>query len=161
MKCCKNIHDHICRARNWACEKTRKAVSRSFGIAKKVLDKSKHLFNAAKRLLSVAQRVVSFSKRSLDVANRFLDAMYKIHQAGVKSLSVLSSFATGGVFEIREMSFDVALSTAGTGHFKVSVLASLLGKLKRFSIGINLKNLTSFVKAIGERMIRGLKKFIR
>ena len=151
----------MCEAFNWGCQKTRRAVSKSFAIAKRGLDQSKHVFNAAKAVLSGAQRVVSISKRSLDIANHFLEGVYKVHQAGVKSISALSSFATKGMFEIREMSFDVGLSTAGTGHFKVSVTASLFGKIKQFSIGINLKDLTSFVKKIGERMIHGLKKFIR
>lgn len=104
--------------------------------------------------------MVKVSKRSLDIANGFLETVKKVHQAGTKAISVLSSFATGGVFEIRELSFDVALSAAATGHFKVSVQVSLFDRLKRFSLGINLRNLTSFVKAIGERMIHGLKKFI-
>lgn len=159
--CCRHVRNHACEGLNWTCEKARRAVRSSFGIAKKAFDRSRHLFDAAKALLSGAQRVVSISKRSLDVANGFLDAMYKVHQAGVKSISVLNSFASKGMFEIRMMSFDVGLSTAGTGHFKVAVEASLLGKTKRFSVGINLKDLSSFAKKIGERMIHGLKKFIR
>ena len=161
VKCCRNIRDHICHAFNKGCNSVRRAVSISFGVAKRALDKSKHIFNAAKGLLHGAQRVVAISKRSLDVANRFLDAMNRIHQAGIKATSALASFATGGTFDIREISFDVALSAAATGHFKVSVLASFFGRLKRFTLGINLRNLTSFIKAIGERMIHGIKKFIR
>ena len=59
-------------------------------------------------------------------------------------------FGLGGIFDIRELAFDVALSTAAaTGHFRVSVLVSI-GQHLQLSLDINLNNMLSFVKKIEE-----------
>ena len=115
----------------------------------------------AKGALEAAKRVVDISKRPLDLANAFLRSVKNSLKAGLNAISVVAKHGLGGVFDIRELKFDVALSSAATGHFRVSVLVSIFRKLKRFSLNINLKNLLSFVKAIGVKIFHRLKSFIR
>ena len=104
--------------------------------------------------------MVEIGKKSLDIANAVLEGVNRAYQAGTKALSAIVSFGLGGVFDIREVSFDVALSTAATGHFRALIEVSIFRKLKRFSLDINLRNILSFVKAIGERAVKGIKKFL-
>ena len=89
-----------------------------------------------------------------------IEGVKRAYQAGTKALSAIAKYGLGGVFDIREVSFDVALSTAATGHFRASIVVSIFRKLKRFSLNINLRDILSFVKKIGERIIKGLKKFL-
>ena len=98
----------------------------------------------------------------MDIVNAVLEGVKRAYQAGTKALSAVAKFGLGGVFDIRKVSFDVtvALSTAATGHFRASIVVSIFRKLKQFSLNINLRDILSFVKKIGERVIQGLKKFL-
>ena len=158
--CCKRITDPICITKNGVCWGLRKTATLGLKGAEYLVGKSKGILNAANVVLEAAKRVVSFSKRSLDIVNAILEGVKRTYQAGTKALTAIVNFGLGGVFDIRELTFDVALSSAATGHFRVSVLLSIFRKLKRFSLNINLRNILSFVKAIGEKVIHGLKKFL-
>ena len=83
--------------------------------------------------------------------------MKRAYQAGTKAIA---KFGLGGVFDIREVSFDVALSTAATGHFRASIVVSIFRKLKRFSLDINLRDILSFVRKIYWRMCNKRQKFL-
>ena len=128
--------------------------------AEYLVRKSKGILNAANVVLKVAKRVVSITKHCLVIVKAILERDKRAYQAGMKALSAIVRYGLNGIFDIRELSFNVALSSAATGHFRVSVLVSIFHKLKRFSLNINLRNILSFVRAIGEKVIRGLKKFL-
>ena len=159
-KCCKRIRKPTCTVRNAVCKKVRKAAYTGLRGARYLVGKSRGILHAAKVLLKGAQHVVRISKRSLDIVNAALEGVKRAYQAGTKALSAIAKFGLRGVFDIREVSFDVALSTAATGHFRASIEVSIFRKLKRFSLDINLRDILSFVRAIGERVIKGLKKFL-
>ena len=150
----------MCVTKNAACNVLRKAALAGLKGAQYLIEKSKGILDAAKAVLRGAQGVVKVGKKSLDVVNAVLEGVKRAYQAGTKALSAIVSFGLGGVFDIREVSFDVALSTAATGHFRASIAVSIFRKLKRFSLDINLRNILSFVRAIGERAVKGLKKFL-
>ena len=128
--------------------------------AEYLVRKSKGILNAANVVLEAAKRVVSITKHSLVIVKALLEGDKRAYQAGTKALSAILRYGLDGIFDIRELSFNVALSSAATGHFRVSVLVSIFRKLKRFSLNINLRNILSFVRAIGEKVIRGLRKFL-
>lgn len=159
--CCRHITNPVCTAKNIACRAARKTAKLGLRGAKVLVQRSSGILNGVKAILRAAQHVVRVSKHSLDIANAFLEGVKRTYQAGTKALSAITKYGIGGVFELREVMFDVALSTAATGHFRVSVLVSVFRHMKRFSLSINLRNILSFVQAIGEQVIHGLKKFIR
>ena len=150
----------MCLARNVGCKASRKTAFAGLRGARYLVGKSRGILNAANVVLRGAQHVVTIGKRSLDIVNAVLEGVKRAYQAGTKALSAIASFGLGGVFDIREVSFDVALSAAATGHFRSSIVLSIFRKLKRFTIDINLRNILSFIKSIGERVIHGLKKYI-
>ena len=160
-KCCRRITNPVCKTKNFACKALRKTAKAGLRTARYLVGKSRGILKAANVILKGAKHIVRVSKRSLDIVNAFLEGVKRAYQVGTKALSAITKFGLGGVFSIRELSFDVALSSAATGHFRVSVLVSIFRKLKRFSLNINLRNILSFIKAIGERVLHGLKKFIR
>ena len=113
-----------------------------------ILLEKNRVLHAVNAVLRGAQHVVRISKRSLDIANAALEKVKSWNK--LKALSVIAKFGLGGVFDIREVSFDVALSTAATGHFRASIVISIFYKLKRFSLNINLRDILSFIRKIGE-----------
>ena len=158
--CCKRITNPVCIARNLGCKGLRATALAGLKGARYLVGKSKGILNAANVVLRGAEHIVRISKRSLDIVNAFLEGVKRTYQAGTKALSAITSFTLGGVFDIREVSFDVALSAAATGHFRASIVVSIFRKVKRFTLNINLRNILSFIKTIGERVIHGLKKFL-
>ena len=150
----------MCITKNGVCYGLRKTALLGLKGAEYLVGKSRGILNAANAVLNVAKHVVRVAKRSLDIVNAILEGVKRAYQAGTKALTAIVHYGLGGIFDIRELSFDVALSSAATGHFRVSVLVSIFHKLKRFSLNINLRNILSFVRAIGEKVIHGLKKFL-
>ena len=65
-----------------------------------------------------------------------------------------------GVFDTTELSFDVALSSAARGRFRVSTVVKIFNRYRRFGLYINLRNVLSLVKSIGNHVIGGLRNFI-
>ena len=157
--CCHRITDPICVIQNGLCHALRAIVLAGLRVARFLVEKSKHILDAVVVVLRGAQHVVNLSKKSLDLVIHILEGVKILFKAGVAALNAIVSFGLGGIFDIRELAFDVALSTAATGHFRVSILVSIFNHLKRFSLDINLNNILSFVKKIGEQVIHGLKKF--
>lgn len=156
--CCKP--DPICVTKNVACNAARKAALTGLKVARNIVDKSKVTLKAAEVALQGAKRVVMVSKRSLDVANHILEGVKKAHKVGTSAVSAIARFGLGGAFDLKKVSFDVALSTAATGHFKVSATAIILDSKKQVGLNLNLRDITSFAKELGERVFSGLKKFI-
>ena len=149
----------MCITQNFGCKALRATALAGLRGARYLVGKSKGILNAVNVVLKGAEHVVRISKKSLDIVNAVLEGVKRAYQAGTKALSAIASFGLGGVFDIRKVSFDVALSAAATGHFRASIELSIFRKLKRFTLDINLRNILSFIKTIGERVIRGLKKF--
>ena len=158
--CCFRIHNAVCLAKNAACKLLRAAAIAGLRVARHLVGKSRGILHVVNAVLRGAQHVVRISKRSLDIVNAVLEGVKRAYQAGTKALSAVAKYGLGGVFDIRRVSFDVALSTAATGHFRASIVVSIFRKLKRFSLNINLRDILSFVRKIGERVIKGLKKFL-
>ena len=121
------------------------------------MDESKRILDAAIELLKEAEKV---AKQCFNIVKTALTILERTYKAATKAVSTIANVGLGGVFDIREVSFDVALSTAATGHFRASIVVSIFRKLKRFSLNMNLRDILSFVKAIGESAIKGLKKFL-
>ena len=111
-------------------------------------------------MLRGAWHFVRISKKSLDVVNAILEGVKRTYRAGTQALAAVARFGLGGVFDVKELSFDVALSAAATGHFRVSAVVKIFGRSKRFGLNINLRNILSFVKSIGNKVIGGLRNFI-
>ena len=154
------IRNPACHAKNAGCKVLRKTAIAGLRGARYLVGKSKGILHVANAVLRGAQHVVKISKWSLDIVNAVLEGVKKAYQAGTKALSAVAKFGLGGVFHIRRVSFDVALSTAATGHFRASIVVSIFRKLKRFSLNINLRDILSFVRKIEEHVIKGLKKFL-
>lgn len=146
--------------RNAACRGIRAAAFAGLRGARHLVGRSRGILNAANGVLNVAKHVVRVSKHSLDVVNGILEGVKRANQAGIRALSAVARFGLGGAFDIRELSFNVALSSAANGHFKASVVLNLFRHLRRFSLYINLRNLLSFAREIGRRVIPGLSRFI-
>ena len=158
--CCTKVTNPTCIAQNKVCKALRKTAHTSLKGAKVLVDKSKRILDAAIASLKVAEKAVRISKRSLDIVKAALEGVKRSYKEVTKAISTIANIGLGGVFDIREVSFDVALSTAATGHFKASIVVSIFNKLERFSLDINLRDILSFVKTIGEHAIKGIKKFL-
>ena len=150
----------MCKTRNAACWVLRKAALAGLRGARFLVGKSRHVLHVANAALRGAMHIVRISRHSLNIVVHILEGVKRAYQAGTKALSAIARFGLGGVFDIRELMFDVALSSAATGHFKASVLVSIFRHMRRFTLNINLRSILSFVKAIGERVIGGLGRFI-
>ena len=144
---------------NGLCYALRGIALAGLRVARFLVEKSKGILDVVVVVLRGAQHIVRFSKKSLDLVIHILEGVKIAFKAGVKALSAIVSLGLGGIFDIRELAFDVALSTAATGHFRVSIVVSIFNHLKRLSLDINLNNILSFIKKIGEQVINGLKKF--
>ena len=51
------------------------------------------------------------------------------------------TYGLSRVFDLKKVSFDVALSTAATGHFRASVVVHIFRQRKEFNLDINFKNI--------------------
>ena len=158
--CCKRITNPACITKNAACSALRKAAYAGLKVAEGLVRGAKYSLNAANKILDGAKAVVRTAKRSLDIVNAFLEGVKRAYRAGTQAISAIARYSIGGVFNIREASFDVALHEASRGHFRISVTCDIFRRVKRFSLNINFRSLGSFVKSIGENIIHGLKNFI-
>ena len=129
-------------------------------VARFLVNKSRYILHAVNLILEVAKGVVRVSKHSLDIVIAILEAVKVAYQVGIKALSAIIRFTLGGIFDIREIAFDVGLSAAASGHFRVSVAVVIFEHLKRLTLDIDLSNVLSFIRSLGESIIRGLVKFI-
>ena len=159
-KCCKRFTDPICKFLNFCCYGLRKIAIAGLRLARILVNKSRFILKAANVFLGAAKVLVRIGKKSLDIVNVILEAVKIAYQAGTKALAAIVKFTLGGIFDIREVAFDVGLSTAVGAHFRVSIVVSIFNHLKRLSLYINLRNILSFIRSIGQMIIRGLKKFI-
>ena len=158
--CCTRITNPTCLAQNKACEALRKTALTSLKGAKVLVDESKRILDAAIKLLKEAEKAALNSEQCFNIVKTALTRLERTYKAATKAVSTIANAGLGGVFDLREVSFDVALSTAATGHFRASIVVSIFRKLKRFSLDINLRDILSFVKAIGEHAVKGIKNFI-
>ena len=158
--CCRRITNPACRVKNAGCKVRRRAALFGLRKAQQLVSRSRGIFKAANVVLAGAKHLVRAAKRSLDLAVAFLEGVKRAYQIGTRALSAIARFGLGGVFDIKRVAFNVGLSTAATGHFRVSVTASILGRQKQVSLTINLRDITSIARKLGEDVIRGLKKYI-
>ena len=158
--CWRRITDPICLLKNAGCSKSRNIAKAGLKGAQYLVDQSRRSLDVANGVLEGAKHAFRKSKIAFDVANAALSEAKKANRAGMQALSAVTQFGLGGVFDITELSFDVPLSAAGTGHFRVSAVVKTFGHYRRYWLSINLRNILPFVKAIGNKVIGGLKRFI-
>ena len=132
--CCTKVTNPVCIAQNIACEALRKIAHTSLKGAKILKDESKRILDAEIASLKVAEKEFKNSKRSLNIVKAALEGVKRSYKEVTKAISTIGNIGLSGVFDIREVSFDVALSTAATGHFRASIVVSIFCKLKRFSL---------------------------
>ena len=89
------------------------------------------------------------SRHFLDVAKFGLTAVQKTYGFGIELAKLTSSFLFGGLLDIKKAKFDIRLSVAKGGHFRISMTAVFLRKYRRtFSLNINIRSLSSIVKSL-------------
>ncbi len=136
----------ICGAANLACE-CLKATARV--ALQKVVDSSRIALDAANGILIAAIKSVDVSTVSLDIAVLALETASQISRLGTEAASAIASVGVNGLISIRDISFDVSLSTAYSGSFAVSVRASFLGKADiTVRINTDLSDITSIAKQL-------------
>lgn len=155
--CCKRFTDPLCAKRNLACSGLRKPVKIGLKAAKKLVDKSRYILKAANAFLNGVKKIFSAAKRSLNKANSALEKVKKKYQSGLKAAIAITKYGSGGILIIKRASFDVALRVAASGHFKLSMTAIVLGKLKRFRVEIYFGSILSFIKRLAKLIIGGFK----
>ena len=158
--CCWRITDPICLAYNFFCRALRAMALLSLRVARILVNTSRYILHAVNLILEVAKHAVRVSKHSLDIVIAILEAVKVAYQVGIKALSAIVRFGLGGIFDIREVAFDVGLSAAATGHFRVSVTLAIFNHFKKLSLNINLSNILPFIKSLGESILGGLTKYI-
>lgn len=158
--CCKRGKDPTCTLFNKGCEKTRKLVISGLRGAENLLRNSDNILKKAKDKFEQAKKIVQSNKRLMDIANTVFEGVKRAHQIGREALSAIAKLGLEGVFNIKEISFDVSLNTAAEGHFKVSVTMSVMHKRKHVSLYFNMRDITSFAKNLSQHVIHGLGKFI-
>ena len=133
-RCCKRVTNPLCIAKNVLCRGLRIAAIAGLRVARFLVGKSRRIFDAVNLVLKGAEHFVRIAKKSLDIVNAVLEGVKIVYQAGTKALTAIINFTLGGVFDIREVSFDVALSTAATGHFRTSIVVSIFRKLNNSAL---------------------------
>ena len=158
--CCKRITDPVCLGRNAACYALKKPLDFALTAAIRIVDKSKVALDVAKGALSVAKGIVNAAKRSLNVAIAFLERVKRTYRIGVNAISALTRFTLTKIINIRKMYFRVGLRLANGGKFQCRVEGVLLGRSINLSLSFNTRNIWSVGRALAERAISGLSKFI-
>ena len=150
-----------CYLRKIACRRYRRVVYVRLRVAKFGVRRRRAFLRRAFAVFRRAKQLAGIGRRSLYLARFAFNRVKRAFNALRKTLSAFASFGLGGVFDIKEVSFSVPLSAAATGRFRASIVVSIFRKLKRFPLNINLRNILSFIKTIGERVIHGLWKFLK
>lgn len=146
--------------KNAACWLLKKPLDLVLRVAIVIVKKCKHVLDIAKVAVHVARGIVYAAKRTLDVAVAFLEGVKKLYTVGVNALSALTRFALTKIINIREVYFKVGLSVASGGKFQCRVKGVLMGVNVNLSLYLDTRNIWSIAKALANRAIRGLSKFI-
>ena len=158
--CCKRITDPACQFKNGVCYALKKPLDFALRVAIWIVDKSKIALYVAKAALYVAQGVVNSAKHSLNVAIAFLEGVKRAYRIGVSALSALTRFTLTKIINIRKMYFRAGLRLANGGRFQCRVEGILMGRSFNLNLNFNTRNIWSIGRALAERAISGLSKFI-
>ena len=149
-----------CVRQNQRCSRVRNTISNGLRAARHLVNSRRNKFNVANSILNGAQRKITIAQRTLQLARTVLSTVKRSNAVGTKSSSAIAKFGIEKVFSIKQARFNVPMSTASTGRLTVSMIASALGKQVNFVGVINLRDITSFSKKLGNRVIPGLYKYI-
>ena len=116
--------------------------------------------DVAKGILTVAQGAVSLAKGILQGAIYFLEGVKRLYRVGVEALAAIANFVLTKIINIREVYFKVGLSVANGGEFECRIKGVLLGNNIDIHLKFDTRNIWSLVKALAEKAISGLSKFI-
>lgn len=152
--------DIPCNAANLACRALRKTANLALRIAIAIVDKSRHILDVAKAALAIARGLVKAAKHTLDIAIGFLEVVKKTYSVGVKALSAVVNFVATKIIYIKEIYFKVGLNVAQGGVFQCRVKGVLMGNHINIYLKFDTKHILTIIKALGEKAIHGLSKFI-
>ena len=152
--------NHPCARQNQHCRGVRRIISNGLRASRLQVNHRRHMFNAANSILNGAQRKIRIAQRTLQLARTVLSTVKRSNAVGTRSSLVIAKFGIENVFSIKQARFNVPMSTASTGQLTVSMIVSALGKQVNFVGVINLRDITSFSKKLGNRVIPGLYKYI-
>ena len=159
--CCYTITDQACLVANTACYALKEPIKALLNVAEIVVDQSRHTLDLAKLALDAAQGVVSAAEYSLDAAIYAMEATKHTYRVGTEAVNVIASVGLGGVINIKGLEFDVYLSAAATGSFSGSITASFAGQQDvTVSLNLNLYDIPSMAKKLGEHVVEGISDFI-
>lgn len=114
-----------------------------------------------KGALKVAVTVMNAAKLPFDAANAALTAANELNKVGAKAAQMITSGLTGGIIDIKEITFDVRLGLMTKGHFAASMKARFMsGPVKTFSFNIKLDNVASMVTDLVNNIKNDIKKIL-
>ena len=158
--CCWRITDPICLLANAGCWVLKKTLELGVTIAIGFVNVGKVAIDIAKGFLTVAQGAVNLAKGVLQGAIYFLEGVKRLYRIGVEALAAIASFVLTQIINIREVYFRVGLSVANGGEFECRIKGVLLGNNIDIHLKFDTRNIWSLAKALAEKAISGLSKFI-
>ena len=146
---------------NRRCNQVRNKINRGRGAARRLVNSRRHNLNTANSILSGTQRKVGIAQRSLQIASNLLNRVRQSNVVGTKCSSAIAKFGLDKIFSVRQAGFNnVPVTTASTGRLTVSMIVKALENPVKFASVINLRDVTSFSKRLGDRVVPGLSKYI-
>ena len=161
IPCCRIITDPVCRRNNKACRQQRDTATTKLNNARSIFSSLRDVVSKATSVLNQVVSDVTSGQILVKAATSAYEEVKKTFNAITNAFSYLKNYGLSRVFDIKKVSFDVALSTAATeSHIQASVVVNIFRQRKEFSLDINFRSIRSFVEEIGENAIQGLKGYL-
>lgn len=154
-KSCKRIGNPLCYARNVACKGMKRTIQGSIWVVQRTVRASSRVLSLAKVASRVARAAISSVRYIFYGFQRALQTVKRLYRLGVQAFTAIVNFGLGGIINIREVSFNVALGAAMDGKFTARIRISFFGRPPvNVHSYINLKNIGAMVKNLVSRAIR-------
>lgn len=160
--CCTRIPDPTCVAANVACQAVRKTAYAALSAAKLVVSAASHSLHVANAALRAAQAIVNSNRWPLEAATGVLEGIKATVKAGATAASAITRLGLGGLIDIRKLEFNVQIALVGSGQFKGTIYARLLGgSVQRMFLTFRLKNVPKMASDLAEKVFPGITSVAR
>ena len=155
--CCHRVTDPTCEAANAACTALREPIRLALSGAEALVQTTSRTLDVANAAISGLQQAVNVAQGGVTVAEGAVSAVQTTYAAGLQAADFISRLTVNGLISIREISFDVALSTASGGAFSGSITAAFAGAAETtISLQVNLYDVTSMASQLANHIGNGL-----
>ena len=145
-----------------ACEALKAPISLALTVARELVKSTGGTLDIANAAISGLQQAVNVAQQGVTVAEEAVSAVQTTYAAGLQAADFISRLTVNGLISIREISFDVALSTASGGAFSGSITAAFAGAAETtISLQVNLYDITSMASQLANHIGNGLSSLFQ